>query len=73
MLNLMKSKKLYLIFFALIIFLFASLFLRDENKDHRNFKEVSNADSIFWLSQGGTNNRYIKCSIYYNFDSPLDH
>jgi hypothetical protein len=72
MLNLMKSKKLYLIFFCLIIFLFASLFLRDESKDHYNFEEVSNADSIFWLSQGGRNNRYITCSVYYNFDKPLD-
>jgi hypothetical protein len=45
MLNLMKSKKLYLIFFCLIIFLFASLFLRDESKDHYNFEEVSNAAS----------------------------
>ena len=46
MLNLMKSKKLYLIFFGLIIFLFASLFLRDESKDHYNFEEVSN-----WFSK----------------------
>lgn len=36
------------------------------------FQEIANGDAQFWLMQGAPNNRYIPCTVYYNFDQPLD-
>jgi hypothetical protein len=34
--------------------------------------EVANGDAQFWLMQGGQSNRYLTCTVHYQFDQPLD-
>jgi hypothetical protein len=36
------------------------------------FQEVANGDAHFWLMQGGPSDRNMPCTVYYNFDQPLD-
>ena len=36
------------------------------------FQEVADGDAHFWLMQGGPSNRNMPCTVYYNFDQPLD-
>ena len=72
MVNIIKSKKLYWTLFGLIVFLLLFLSSIAQGQNHNNIEEVSNTDSIIWLSTGGENNRYITCSVDYNFDKPLD-
>lgn len=37
-----------------------------------NLQEVANGDAQFWLMQGGASNRYLTCTVHYQFDHPLD-
>ena len=38
----------------------------------RGLQEVANGDAQFWLFQGAPNDRLLPCTVYYQFDSPLD-
>ena len=35
-------------------------------------QDVDNGDAQFWLMQGPPNNRYLPCTVHYDFDRPLD-
>lgn len=65
-------KKASLLIVVLIIAVFVVQAIDNKKNSDLGLTEVSDGDSIFWLFQGGENNRYQPNSVYYQFDQALD-
>lgn len=69
------AKSLY--FSAILVLVTVLVFIGYRHFDETaeataGLRAVANGDAQFWLMQGAPNDRFIPCTVYYQFDRPLD-